>query len=239
MDMTVSVKFREADNDPVNENFTYSRALGWREKFDGYSGPQNAYEFLPTMQKDGEHCERFSYLTPVTDVLAWMMKRVLNQTLAEIMRERIWSKLGAERDAFWIVGPAAFETSGSGLLTTLRDMARFGQMLVQKGQFNGQQILPQAVVEDIEAGADPEAFARGPGAGPTNRGWSYHHQWWMTHNEYGAYMGIGYGGQLLYIVPRAQIVIAKMSSYPTPTPAGEEFYSAFAAFPALVRALAS
>jgi CubicO group peptidase (beta-lactamase class C family) len=53
------------------------------------------------------------------------------------MQERIWSKLGVERDAFWLVGPAAVETAGSGLITTLRDMARFGQMLLQKGQFNG------------------------------------------------------------------------------------------------------
>ena len=51
-------------------------------------------------------------------------------------------------------------------------------------------------------------------------------------------MGMGYGGQLLYIDPAAQMVIAKFSSFPTPTPAGNEFYSAMAAFPALGRALA-
>jgi hypothetical protein len=166
------------------------------------------------------------------------MKRVLNQSLSEIMHERLWSKLGAERDAFWIVDSAVAETAGSGLLTTARDMARFGQMLMQKGQLNGQQIIPAAVVEDIEQGGDQEAFARGPAASPMNQGYSYHHQWWITHDQYGTYQALGYGGQMLIIAPAAQMVIAKFSSYPTPTPAGNEFYGMMGAFPALAKALA-
>lgn len=235
MDMTAGVAFGVDDNDPVNENYLYSRAMGWRSIEDDYNGPKNAYEFLPTMKKEVEHGVRFAYQTPNTDVLAWLIKRLLNQSLVEATHERVWSKLGAERDAFWIVGPLAFETSGSGLLSTLPDMARFGQMLLHKGQFNGQQILPAAVVEDIQAGGDPAAFARGPAAAPTNTGWSYHHQWWHTHNPYGAYFAMGYGGQMLYIAPAAKLVIAKFSSYPTPTPAGNEFYAMFAAFPALAK----
>ena len=138
MDMTTAVWFSDDNVDPVSENLNYSIALGWKERPAGYSGPESVYEFLPTMKKVGKHGLRFAYLTPNTDVLAWLMKRLLNQSLAEIMHERIWSKLGVERDAFWIVDPASAETSGSGLLTTLRDKARFGQMLLQKGQFNAQ-----------------------------------------------------------------------------------------------------
>jgi CubicO group peptidase (beta-lactamase class C family) len=238
MDMTTAVWFSDDDLDPVSENLTYGIALGWRAKPAGYSGPESVYEFLPTMKKVGEHGLRFAYLTPNTDVLAWIMKRLLNQSLAEIMHERFWSKLGAERDAFWIVDPAAAETAGSGLLTTLRDMARFGQMLLQKGLFNGQQIIPAAVVQELERGGDQQAFARGPAASPMNQGYSFHHQWWMTHDQHGAYQALGYGGQMLTIDPVAQLVIAKFSSYPTPTPAGNEFYSMMAAFPALGKALA-
>ncbi|MBN1661469.1 MAG: serine hydrolase [Anaerolineae bacterium] len=239
MDMTTAVWLGDDDVDPVSENLTYAMALGWRERSTDYAGPASVYEFLPTMRKVGEHGVRFAYLTPNTDVLAWIMKRLLNQSLAEIMRERIWSKLGAERDAFWIVDPATAETSGSGLLSTLRDKARFGQMLLQQGCFNGQQIVPTAAVHDIEQGGDREAFARGPAASPMNQGYSYHHQWWMTHDEQGAYHSLGYGGQMLYIAPAAELVIAKFSSYPTPTPAGNEFYAMMAAFPALAKMLAT
>jgi CubicO group peptidase (beta-lactamase class C family) len=190
------------------------------------------------MKGVGEHGVRFAYLTPNTDVLAWIMKRLLNQSLAQIMHERIWSKLGAERDAFWIVDPAAAETAGSGLLTTVRDMARFGQMLLQKGRFHGQQIVPATVIKDLEQGGDRDAFARGPAASPMNQGYSYHHQWWMTHDGYGTYQPLGYGGQMLFVAPAAQLVVAKVSSFPTPTPAGNEFYGLMAAFPALAKAVA-
>jgi CubicO group peptidase (beta-lactamase class C family) len=237
LDMTTAVGFAQNDPDPVSESYSYAIAMGWHAAPPGYTGPANAYEFLPTMLKTGQHGERFTYLTPNTDVLAWLLKRRSGRSLAHLLSERLWSRLGAERDAFWIVGPAAVETAGSGLLTTLPDMARFGQMLLQQGRFNGQQIIPSAVVADIEAGADPAAFARGPAAGPTNQGWSYHQNWWITHNPHRAYLALGYGGQMLYIDPAVELVIAKFSSYPTPTPAGNEFYSMFAAFPALARAL--
>lgn len=238
MDMTTAVRFLDDAHDPVSENFQYSVAMGWRAKPEGYMGAESGYAFLPTMQKNGEHGERFSYITTNTDVIAWLIKRLTNRTLADLMQESIWSKLGAERDAFWIVAPSTEETSGSGLVTSLPDMARFGQMLLQRGQFNGQQIVPEAVASDFAAGASQEAFARSPAASPGNTGWSYHNQWWVTHNAYRAYLAMGYGGQLLYIAPDAEMVIAKMSSYPTPTPAGNEFYSAFAAFPVLAQALA-
>ena len=237
MDMTTAVRFPLDDFDPVAESLQSAIAMGWRAAPDGYTGPANSYEFLPTMKKNGDHGVRFTYLTANTDVLAWVMKRLLNTTLAEMTHARLWSLLGAERDAYWIVDPAGAETAGSGLLTTTRDMARFGQLLLQKGYFNGQQIVPSVVVEDIAGGADPEVFARGPAAGPTNQGWSYHHQWWCTHNDHSAYLGLGYGGQMLYIDPVAQMVVAKFSSYPTPTPAGNEFYSAFAALPSLAKFL--
>ena len=74
------------------------------------------------------------------------------------------------------------------------------------------------MVADIEQGADTEAFACSTAASPGNRGYSYHHQWWVTHNAYGAYHALGYGGQILYIAPGADLVVAKFSSYPTPTP---------------------
>ena len=235
MDMTTSIGFPDNSMSPIAENLQYGIAMGWCEKPEGYTGAETVYEILPLMKKTGEHGQRFAYLTPNTDVLAWIIKRLTSQSLADLMQQYIWLKLGAQRDAYWIVESSTAETAGSGLVTTLKDMACFGQMMLQKGFYNGQQIIPVEVVEDIEKGADREAFAGGPAASPGNRGYSYHNQWWITHNAFGAYQAIGYGGQILYIAPVADLVVAKFSSYPTPTPAGNEFYSAFAAFPALAK----
>ena len=238
MDMTTAVRFPKEDSTAGLESLAYGIALGWAAPPDGYDGPASAYEFLPTMSHDGRHGLRFAYLTPNTDVLAWILKRRLNQTLAAIMQQQIWTNLGAERDAFWIVDSASAETAGSGLISTTRDMARFGQMMLDKGFYNGRQIIPTAIAEEIQKGGDSEAFTRGPAASPLNRGWSYRSQWWVTHNKYSTYIALGYGGQMLYITPAVQMVVAKMSSYPTPTPAGNEFYSAFSALSALAAHLA-
>ncbi|GHO46818.1 6-aminohexanoate-dimer hydrolase [Ktedonospora formicarum] len=233
MDMTTTVKFRRVEGGPLTahpsmvEDWQYSVTLGWLAKPEKYTGPETSYELLATMYRDGEHGERFTYQTPNSDILAWIIKRLLNKPLADIMQERIWSKMGVERDAAWVVGPTTEETSGSGLITTLRDMARFGQMMLQKGRFNGKQIVPEAVIEDMERVALPGSHNPMP----------YHNQWWLANNEHGAYYALGYGGQILYIDPSAQLVVAKMSSYPVPVDGGEEFFHAFAALPALANEL--
>lgn len=235
MDMTTAATFAQDDGDPLLEsrtmveNWKYSIAMGWRAKPEGYDGPATSYDLLASMKTDGGHGERFAYLTPNTDVLAWIVKRLLDKPLAEIVHERIWAHLGAERDACWVVGPTTEETAGSGLLTTARDMARFGQMMVQKGRLNGRQIVPEAVVDDIERGG---SHVIGQEPAP------YHFQWWMSKTDHRAYFALGFGGQVLYIDPVAGIVVAKFSSYPTPVENGEEFYHIFAALPALVEALA-
>lgn len=234
MDMTTAITFAEGEPDPLLgqpgmahpsmvENWMYSVTMGWRPRPQNYAGPETSYDVLATMKSKGRHGERFTYLTPNSDILAWIMKRLLDKPLADIMQERIWSKLGVERDACWVVGPTTEETSGSGLLTTLRDMARFGQMMLQKGWFNGQQIVPTSVVEDIERSAQ--------GSSP------YSHHWWMLNKEHGSYCALGFGGQMLYMNPHAQLVVAKLSSYPTPVDGGEEFFHAFAALSALAKAL--
>ncbi|MBM7844566.1 serine hydrolase domain-containing protein [Herpetosiphon giganteus] len=235
--MSTAVGFSEQTGNLVTENFKYGVALGWNARPAEYDGPTNVYQFLPTMLKTGEHGQRFSYQTPNTDVLAWIIKRVLNCSLAEAVSQHLWRKLGAERDALWVVDSACAETAGSGFCSTLRDMARFGQMLLQRGSFNGQKILPSTAVAAIEAGGDQAAFANSAIAHPSNANYSYNYQWWNTHNQHGAYIANGYGGQMLYIAPKAELVFAKMSSYPTPTPDGSEFYAAMGAMPSLIAAL--
>jgi CubicO group peptidase (beta-lactamase class C family) len=80
------------------------------------------------------------------------------------------------------------------------------------GRFNGQQIIPSSVVAKVRAGASKEDFAK---AGYTTlSGWSYKSQWWVSHNEHGAYAARGVHGQAIYIDPKAEMVIARFASNP-------------------------
>ena len=100
---------------------------------------------------------------------------------------------------------------GGGLNLTLRDLARFAEMMRMNGVWNGQQIIPASVVADIAAGADREHFAK---AGYTTLpGWSYRDQWWVAHDRFGAFAARGIHGQAAWIAPAAEVVIARFGSH--------------------------
>jgi CubicO group peptidase (beta-lactamase class C family) len=215
MDMTIGVKYSENYADPNAEVFAYARAGGMLPAPPNYQGPRTFYEFLVTLQKQGSHGEAFAYQTINTEVLAWILTRTTGRTLAQLTSDRIWSKLGAESDAFYTVDSIGTASGGGGLSTTLRDLARFGEMMRLGGFYNGQQIVPKAVVEDIQRGASKEQFAK---AGyKTLPGWSYRNMWWISHNENGAYTARGIHGQVIWIDPKAEMVIARYASHAIPS----------------------
>ncbi|MEH2512133.1 CubicO group peptidase (beta-lactamase class C family) [Nitrobacteraceae bacterium AZCC 1564] len=212
MDMTIGVKFSENYSDPKSEVFDYARAGGMVPSAPNYDGPHTFYDFLVTLKKEGKHGEAFAYKTANAEVLAWIVKRASGQSMANLLSSTIWSKLGAERDAYFTVDSIGTESGGGGLNTTLRDLARFGEMMRNHGKFNRQQIIPEAAIADIEKGGDKDQFAKAGYA--TLKGWSYRDMWWITHNEHHAYMARGIYGQSIYIDPKAEMVIVRYASHP-------------------------
>jgi CubicO group peptidase (beta-lactamase class C family) len=212
MDMTIGVKYSETYTDPNAEVWAYSRAGGMLPAGPNYTGPRTFYEFLVTLNKEGEHGNAFAYKTVNTEVLAWILRRASGKSLAALTSERIWSKLGAEHDAYFSVDSIGTESGGGGLSTSLRDLARFGEMMRQGGMYNGRQIVPKAVVDDIRRGADKGNFAKAGYA--TLPGFSYRNMWWVSHNDHGAFSARGIHGQLVWIDPKAEMVIARYASNP-------------------------
>lgn len=212
MDMTVGVKYSETYTDPAAEVRTYGIAAGYGKPPEGYDGPRSIVDFLRTLKKQGEHGAAFAYKTCNTEVLAWIVQRVTGKPMAQLISERIWQKIGAEEDANIIVDPAGMAACGGGMSLGLRDLARFGEMMRNRGVFNGQEIVPGSVVDDIAHGAKPEDFAK---AGYTTmQGWSYRSQWWVSHNNLGAFTARGIHGQACWIAPTAELVIARFASHP-------------------------
>jgi hypothetical protein len=211
MDMTTGLKYSEVYTDTASDVWNLRRANGMAPPESG-APPVSLLEYLTTQQKQGEHGRVFAYKTVNTDVLAWITRRVSGQSLATQLSTRIWQPMGAEEDAYYNVDRLGIESGGGGLNTTLRDLARFGEAMRNRGQFNGRQIVPARVVDDIAKGGDPGKFA--PAGYVTLPGWSYRNQWWMSHNAHGAYMARGIHGQSIYIDPRAEMVIARYGSHP-------------------------
>jgi hypothetical protein len=212
MDMTIGVKYSENYTDPEAEVRTYGIAAGYAAPPPGYAGPGTIFDFLKTLGKQGEHGQAFAYKTCNTEVLAWIVQRVTNTPMAQLISERIWQKLGVEEDAFIIVDPIGAAACGGGMNLTLRDLARFGEMMRLDGVFNGNEIVPEEVVDDIANGANRDHFAKANYT--TLPGWSYRNQWWVSHDKFGAYTARGIHGQVCWIAPKAEVVIARLASHP-------------------------
>lgn len=236
MDMTTGIRFSEDYADPTAEVWAHAAAGNPLPKPKDYQGPRSYYEFLQTVQPEGEHGEAFHYRTANTDALGWILARVSGRTLAQLLSQRIWSRLGAEQDAYMTVDSTGTAFAGGGLSGGLRDLARFGEMIRNEGRYNGQQIVPKAAVADIRRGASKDDFAK---AGYTLlNGWSYRSMWWVTHNAHGAFMARGVHGQALYIDPAAEMVIARFASNPVAGNAANDPTS-LPAYEALARHLMS
>jgi hypothetical protein len=214
MDMTTSLRFSEVYADPKAEIWSFARAAGVMPKPPGYAGPATSYEFLAGMAKEPgrEHGAGFTYKSPNTEVLGWLIRRVTGQRLEQVLSDRLWAPLGMEHDGYMQVDSSGAPLAAGGLNLRLRDLARFCEMMRQGGRFNGRQVVPESVVADIARGASKDDFA---GAGyKTLPGWSYHNQWWVSHNDHGAYSARGVHGQLCYVDPKAEMAIVRFASFP-------------------------
>ncbi|MBW1902779.1 MAG: serine hydrolase [Deltaproteobacteria bacterium] len=211
LDMTTAVAFTEVYNDPTSDIFGYAYACGMVPLPADYTGPKGVTDFLKTLKKKGEHGDGFMYRTVNSEVIGWILRRVTGKRFAELMSERIWQPMGAEEDAYVWVDMFGAELMGAGLNATLRDLARACEMLRLGGKYNGRQIIAGEIIKEIRKGADREKFKKGNTA---RKGYSYHNQWWITHNDNGAYEAWGVHGQTLHINPGSEMVIVKLSSNP-------------------------
>jgi CubicO group peptidase (beta-lactamase class C family) len=236
LDMQIGVDYSELYADPNANIWDYARAGGLRARGPDYTGPGNFYEYLRTLRKQGAHGAAFAYKTINTEVLCWVMKRVTGVALQDMLSERIWSRIGCEEDGYLTVDTIGVAMGGGGLSASLRDLCRFGELMRCDGAWQGRQLLPAEVIADIRRGADPAKFAM---AGYTLLpGYSYRNMWWVSHNSLGVFEGRGIHGQRLYIVPKAELVIARFCSHPIASSAANDSIT-LPAFAAMSRLLMS
>jgi len=213
LDMSVSLDFEEAYLDPESAFARYRRATLWNPG----GGTESLREFILTLQRLAEpHGQTFRYRSPNSDLLGLLLERASGQRFTDLMREKLWLPLGAVSEASIGVDMEGTARTAGGISVTPRDLARVGEMMRQGGTVDGRRIVPEAWVRDtVSTGGSAEAWQRGTMAFLFPKG-RYRNKWYQTGHENGAYCGIGIHGQWLYVDPRTEVVIAKMSSQPVP-----------------------
>ncbi|RWE92520.1 MAG: class C beta-lactamase-related serine hydrolase [Mesorhizobium sp.] len=204
MDMQTGLAFRENYVDEQSDLWTYRWAFGRLPRPAGYDGPRTSCDYLRTVHKQGSHGE-FVYQSLNTQVMAWVIMRVTGRSFVQLLQDLLWGPLGCEQDGYVEVDPAGMPTAEGGLSATLRDFARFGEMMRCEGEWHGKQLIPASVVRDVREGT-PNA--------KLESGYSYRSQWWVSHDELGSFEARGIHGQRLYIAPKVEMVVARFASHP-------------------------
>lgn len=212
LDMTTGVAYSENFRDPNSGIFQYLHAAGLLPAPPAYTGPRTIPDFLMTIKKEGEHGTGFKYKTVDTEVMGWLLQRVTAKSYAALLSERIWSRIGAQDDAYVWADPIGTQITSVGFSATLRDLARVGETMRLGGRFNGRQVVAESVIAEIRKGGDSEKFKANGQA--MRAGYSYHNQWWVPHDRDGTFEMKGLNGQHMHINPAAELVIVKLSSHP-------------------------
>jgi CubicO group peptidase (beta-lactamase class C family) len=213
MDMTTGVQYSEDYSDPNADIWLYAAAASPLPKPGDYEGPDGYWEYLQQVKSEGEHGAEFHYKTINSDMLGWVISRVSGKSVTQLASERLWRRMGAEQDAYQTVDGKGVPFAGGGISAGLRDLGRLGLLMLNEGVINGERLFPGEVVQRIREGGDQAKFGDGF---PTIPNGSYTSQWWVFHNEHGAFAARGVHGQTIYVDPTAEMVLVRFASYPRP-----------------------
>jgi CubicO group peptidase (beta-lactamase class C family) len=156
-------------------------------------------EFLaqPVEHEPGTY---FVYNSVATYMLSAIVQQITGQRLLDYLRPRLFEPLGIANPT-WESSPEGIDVGGWGLAIKTSDIARFGQLYLQRGTWGGKQLLPAAWVD--------EATSRQVPNGPDeNVDWvqGYGYQFWRC--QHGAYRGDGAFGQFCIVMPDQEAVLA-------------------------------
>lgn len=155
---------------------------------------------------------KFLYNSAATYMLSAIVQKVIGEKVIDYLKPRLFNPLGIE-GIDWEVSPQGINTGGWGLRLKTEDMAKFGQLFLQKGMWNGQQVLPAAWVEEastIKIMQNPDASQTQKDSSDWLQGYCYQ-MWRSRHNSF---RGDGANGQFILVLPDQDAVIITTAEAP-------------------------
>lgn len=207
LDMRAGIAFDEDYLATSGAIVEYRKATGWNPLSAGETASDLHSFYSHLKAADGEHGGRFHYCSPNTDLLGWVIERAIGRPYAELMSERVWKKVGAERSAYITVDRLGAPRCAGGMCVTLRDLARVGQWLIEERN----DFLRELQRGDAKAWEAGDLRQYYPGL-PMR----YRSKWYVVDGKAALFFGMGIHGQNLFVDPANEMVIAKLSSQAAP-----------------------
>jgi CubicO group peptidase (beta-lactamase class C family) len=200
----------------VGDLITMRSGVKWNEDYADAKSDVNQFAFQPA-RKDGmdpvvAYMARlprahkpgtvFHYDTGETELTGILVSRATKKHLADYLSEKIWSKIGTEQDAIWMLDTAGYEHGGCCISMTLRDYARFGLFFMHGGMVDGKSVLPDGWVKD--------ASSKHVQSDEGDLGYGY---FWWIHPD-GTYEAEGIFGQTIFVDAKDDLLIVTNSAWP-------------------------
>ena len=178
-----------------SEDLTYTDEKNGEHQMEAST---DRYAFILSRPMTGRPGDRWVYCGGATALLGHLIERGTAQRLEDFARRRLFEPLGI--DSFeWVLGSDNHAAASSGLRLRPRDLARIGQMVLDRGQWNGRRIVPAGW---LATSFKPRA--------PVEGGLRYGYQWWLgslVANGKPWYAAFGNGGQRLIVIPSLRMVV--------------------------------
>lgn len=162
--------------------------------------PQSGIFSHPVSHKPGTW---FRYNTPGSYTLSAIVTKATGQTVLDYLKPRLFEPLGIENPR-WDTSPEGYSFGGYGLYLRTEDIAKFGQLYLQKGKWNGKQLIPEKWVE--AATSKQVENDNAPTGKNPDWGQGYGFQFWRCRHN--GYRGDGKDGQFCMVLPEQDAVIA-------------------------------
>jgi len=208
----------EKANIAIRHLLTMSSGLEWNENLP-YTDPHNSEM---AMLRSGDRL-RFALQPPLvatpgiewnysggcTELLGAVLSKISRKTIEEFANENLFTPIGI-REWNWARYPDNIAAAASGLQLRPRDLAKIGQLVLQRGRWGGTQVVSEQWIADATA----------PQIGMNDRVWYYGYQWWLgrslvNRKEVSWIAAHGLGGQRLFIVPKFDLVCLVMAGHYT------------------------
>lgn len=206
----------------IKDVLQMSSGVGFNEDYMDFNSDINRFgrtfalggsfdEFAATLVREREPGTYLHYVSIDTHVLGMVLRAATGTDIVDYFNKKLWSKIQPESSVFYIVDDLGEPMVLGGMNLRTRDFARFGQLYMNHGRWNGEQLVP---VDWVNASITPDAPHLVPGVRDTasiNLGYGY--QWWIPEGADQEFMALGIYGQYIYVNQKAGVVIVKNSAH--------------------------
>ena len=143
----------------------------------------------------------FDYQSENYQLLGLILERTTGHTLSKYLQEKIWTKIGMENNAFWNIDnetESRIEKAFCCLSASTHDFAKLGRLYLNKGNWNGKQVVPRKWIEEA---IHPDTLVGGK--------INFQYNWIAGPQKYASYYAVGLYGQYVYVYPEKNIIIAR------------------------------